>query len=63
MNHHQSWRCPGCHEGLDGWWDLGTSWSRAIEEVRVIDMLESGVADQLGMARWHSEVLVIDLLN
>src|SRR5882724_1159556 len=63
MNHHQSWRCPGCHEGLDGWWDLGTSWSRAIEEVRVINMLISGVANWLGTRRQHREVLIIDFLN
>jgi len=48
---------------LDGWWDLGTSQSRAIKEVRVVDMLDSGIADQLGMGRWHREVLLIDLLN
>jgi len=48
---------------LDGWWDLGTSQSRAIEEVRVIDMLDSGVTDWFRTGTWHKEVLLIDLLN
>src|SRR5882724_6980321 len=39
------------------------SWSRDIDEVRVIDMLDCGMSDQLGTRRWHREVLVRDLLN
>ena len=48
---------------IEGWWNLGTSWSRAINEVRVIDMLDSGMTDRLGTGRWHREVLIIDFLD
>ena len=36
---------------------------RAIDKIGVIDVLDSGVTDQLGIGRWHKEVLIIDLLN
>ena len=48
---------------INGWWNLWTSRSRAIDEVRVVDVLDSGMADQLGTGRWHKKVLIIDFLN
>jgi len=41
----------------------GTSWSRAIKEVWVIDVLDHGVADRLGTGRQHRKVLIVDLLD
>jgi len=37
--------------------ELVASQSRAINEVRVVDMLDSGVTNQLGTGRQHREVL------